>query len=145
MKARCEDPRVARIVALFEQLAPADMARLPGFYAADVRFKDPFNEVQGVAEVQRIFAHMFTALDAPRFLVRDIVQQGDQCFLTWDFVFAFKRLRSTQTVRGGSHLVLTPEGLITRHRDYWDAAEELYEKLPLVGPLMRWIKRRVNS
>jgi steroid delta-isomerase len=27
------------------------------------------------------------------------------------------------------------------HRDYWDAAEELYEKLPLVGALMRWLKR----
>jgi steroid delta-isomerase len=30
------------------------------------------------------------------------------------------------------------------HRDYWDAAEELYEKLP-AGRLMRWLKRRANS
>ncbi|NBU45056.1 MAG: nuclear transport factor 2 family protein, partial [Betaproteobacteria bacterium] len=30
------------------------------------------------------------------------------------------------------------------HRDYWDAAEELYEKFPLVGHMMRWLKRRVN-
>ena len=28
------------------------------------------------------------------------------------------------------------------HRDYWDAAEELYEKLPILGGLMRWLKRR---
>ena len=33
----------------------------------------------------------------------------------------------------------------TVHRDYWDAAEELYEKLPLLGALMRWLKRRVNA
>jgi hypothetical protein len=31
------------------------------------------------------------------------------------------------------------------HRDYWDAAEELYEKLPVVGSLMRWLKRQANS
>jgi hypothetical protein len=38
--------------------------------------------------------------------------------------------------------VLDPQGLIVLHRDYWDAAEELYEKLPVVGALMRWLRRR---
>jgi len=31
------------------------------------------------------------------------------------------------------------------HRDYWDAAEELYEHLPLVGSLLRWLKRRIAA
>jgi steroid Delta-isomerase len=30
------------------------------------------------------------------------------------------------------------------HRDYWDAAEELYEKLPVIGALMRWLKKRAG-
>ena len=78
--------------------------------------------------------------------MRDIISQGDQCFLSWDFNFRFKRFsRELQTVRGGSHLVLDPQGLITLHRDYWDAAEELYEKLPAIGALMRWLKRRANT
>jgi hypothetical protein len=37
---------------------------------------------------------------------------------------------------------LDAQGLIVLHRDYWDAAEELYEKLPVVGALMRWLRRR---
>ncbi|MGA8783711.1 MAG: nuclear transport factor 2 family protein, partial [Polaromonas sp.] len=75
------------------------------------------------------------------------VVQGAQCFLTWDFLFRFRNFQqgSTQTVRGASHLVLDAQGLITLHRDYWDAAEELYEKLPVVGGLMRWLKKRANS
>jgi hypothetical protein len=144
--ARCEDARVARIVALFEALTPADVARLGEFYHPQAHFKDPFNEVQGLAPVQHIFAHMFTALDEPRFVVNDIVVQGDQCFLTWDFLFRFKRFsRELQTVRGSSHLKLDAAGLIVLHRDYWDAAEELYEKLPGVAVLMRWLKRRAQS
>ena len=143
---RCEDARVARIVALFEGLAPADVARLGAFYHRDAHFKDPFNEVQGLAPIQRIFTHMFVALDEPRFVVRDIVQQGDQCLLTWDFKFRFKRLRrELQTVRGASHLRLDATGLVTLHRDYWDAAEELYEKLPVLSVLMRWLKRRARA
>jgi len=31
------------------------------------------------------------------------------------------------------------------HRDHWHAAEELYEKLPLVGGLMRWFKKRARQ
>jgi steroid Delta-isomerase len=142
----CEDPRVARIVTLFETLMPADTARLHEVYAVDVRFKDPFNDVQGIAAVQQVFSHMFVALDEPRFVVRDIIVQGDACFLTWDFIFRFKRFsRELQTIRGGSHLVLDAQGRISLHRDYWDAAEELYEKLPVVGGLMRWLKRRASS
>jgi ketosteroid isomerase-like protein len=144
---RHADQRVARIVALFEALTPADMARLNEFYSDHARFKDPFNEVQGVAAIRRVFEHMYVALHEPRFVVRDIVAHGDQCFLTWDFLFRFKRFspQREQCVRGGSHLVFAPDGRIALHRDYWDAAEELYEKLPGVGALMRWLKRRANG
>ncbi|MDO9314135.1 MAG: nuclear transport factor 2 family protein [Burkholderiaceae bacterium] len=143
---RSSDPRVARIVDAFETLTPADVPRLGEFYAADATFKDPFNAVRGVPAIQQVFAHMYVALDTPRFVIRDVIVQGDQCVLTWDFLFRFRRFRhEPQTVRGASHLKLDARGLITLHRDYWDVAEELYEKLPAVGALMRWLKRRANS
>lgn len=146
MNERHPDPRVARLVELFEALSPGDVVRLPRYYAADARFKDPFNEVQGAAAIQRVFAHMFEALDSPRFVVREILLQGDQCFLTWDFLFRMRRFaRGEQVVRGATHLRFDAHGLVSLHRDYWDAAEELYEKLPGLGTLMRWLKQRANA
>jgi steroid Delta-isomerase len=143
---RIDDARVARIVERFETLRPDDAAALAGLYSADARFKDPFNEVQGHAAIVRIFEHMFASLDAPRFVILDAVVQGDQCFLRWDFHFRMKRFaRGEQLIRGGSHLRLAADGRISEHRDYWDAAEELYEKLPLLGGLMRWLKARAND
>ncbi len=138
---------VERIEAFFTALTPADVARMGAFYTADVTFKDPFNEVRGLPEVQRIFTHMYEALDNPRFVITGRVVDGAQCFLVWEFRFAFRNFHKgvEQVVRGGSHLQLAPDGRIASHRDYWDAAEELYEKLPLVGGLMRWLKRRANS
>lgn len=137
---------VTRVVAFFETLTPASLARLPALYAADARFKDPFNDVRGVPAITGIFAHMFEALDAPRFVVRERIVQGSQCFLTWEFRFRFRSFQqdTEQVILGGSHLVFDPAGLVTLHRDYWDAAEELYEKLPVVGGLMRWLKKRAN-
>ena len=146
MSARHTDARVARVVAMFESITPADVSRLGEFYAGDARFKDPFNDVRGVPAIEKVFAHMFVALDSPRFVVRDIVAEGDQCFLTWDFLFRFRRFsRDEQVVHGGSHLRFDTQGRVVLHRDYWDAAEELYEKLPGIGAFMRFLKRRANS
>ena len=144
--AKARDPRVQRIIQAFEQLRASNVERLGEIYRADARFKDPFNEVQGVPAIQQVFRHMFVALDGPRFVIRDAVCDGDQCFLSWDFLFRMRRFRrDEQCIRGGTHLRLAADGRIAEHRDYWDAAEELYEKLPAVGALMRWLKRRANA
>jgi hypothetical protein len=40
-----------------------------------------------------------------------------------------------------SHLKFAADGRVVYHRDYWDAAEELYMKLPAIGTLMRGLRR----
>lgn len=145
--AALAERQVAGIVAYFETLSPESVTRIGEFYAAQAHFTDPFNQVAGVPAIQAIFAHMFDTLRQPRFVVTQQVRQGHQCFLTWEFRFYFSnyKVAQEQVILGASHLVLNDTGLITVHRDYWDAAQELYEKLPVVGGLMRWLKARVNS
>ncbi len=134
---------LARLKTFFETLDPTSVSRLREVYAADAYFKDPFNEVRGLAEVERIFRHMFVQVKDPRFVVHEMVAQGGQAFITWDFVFELHRFsRGTQVVRGASHLRFDVTGKVSYHRDYWDLAEELYEKLPVLGGLMRFLKRR---
>lgn len=140
------DPRVQRLVQAFETLSPADLARLGEVYAPDAVFKDPFNEVRGVPAIAAIFEHMFRSLEAPRFVVHEAVAAGEQCFLTWDMHYRMKRfVRGEQTIRGATHVRFAADGRVALHRDYWDAAEELYEKLPAVGAAMRWLKRRASN
>lgn len=135
------------LATFFETLTPDSVSQLHRLYDAQARFKDPFNEVQGLAEIERIFCHMYVALDQPHFVITRQLVDGDQAFLTWEFRFRFKRFDTStwQTVRGGSHVVFNDQGLVNLHRDYWDAAEELYEKLPLLGGVMRWLKQRANT
>ena len=128
----------------FETLTPDSVSLLPSVYAPQARFKDPFNEVQGVTAIERIFRHMFEQVEAPRFVVHDVAGNADHAFMRWDFRFAAPRLgRGEQTIRGATYFRFGADGRVTEHRDYWDAAEELYAKLPLVGILMRWLRRRL--
>jgi ketosteroid isomerase-like protein len=135
-----------RVIDFFQSIS-ADSARtLSLIYTDDVWFKDPFNEVQGLEQVSHIFTHMFEQVDAPRFVVTHSVLQDDQAFLTWDFLFRMRRFSDDeQCIRGATHVRFASDGRVAYHRDYWDAAEELYEKLPVVGSLMRWLKTRARN
>jgi steroid delta-isomerase len=136
------DASLQQLIRFFETIDPDNVGLLAQVYTEDVFFKDPFNEVRGLAAVVPIFSHMFRQVDQPRFVVTSHVLQGDQAFLTWDFLFRMKRFSSAeQCIRGATHLRFANDGRANFHRDYWDVAEELYEKLPLLGSLMRGLKR----
>lgn len=130
----------------FETLEPERVPDLLRLYHPQARFKDPFNDVQGHAAIAQVFEHMYRTLDKPHFVVTGQVVEGEQAFLTWDFCFHFRGVGAPglQTVRGATHLRFDALGRVTLHRDYWDAAEELYEKLPVLGSLMRWLKARAR-
>lgn len=138
---------LAQTIAAFETLTPESVANLGRIYALQARFIDPFNDVQGLMQIQRIFRHMFETLEQPHFVVTGKVVDNDQCFLLWDFHFRFRAFRRdvAQTIAGTSHLQFDAQGLITLHHDYWDAAHGLYQQMPVLGSLMRWLRRRANS
>ena len=137
---------VQRLVGFYESLAPENLFQLGDYYAADAFFKDPFNKVRGIADIRAIFEHMFTALHEPRFIVTQQLVQGDRAALEWEFRFRFQRwnAQAPQCIYGASLLRIDADGRVAHHRDYWDAAEELYEKLPAIGVLMRWLRRNAS-
>jgi ketosteroid isomerase-like protein len=134
------------LVAFYENLSLADVERLGNFYASDAYFKDPFNEVYGVEAIQRIFRHMFKQLEAPRFRICErIVDADGSAVLIWEFWFRSSLLGGEQVLRGASHLRFNGEGKVSLHRDYWDASEELYAKIPVLGGLVRLLRRHLAA
>ncbi|MDW5419013.1 nuclear transport factor 2 family protein [Iodobacter sp. CM08] len=132
--------KLTALLDWYSQISPQTLPQLGQFYAADARFKDPFNDVQGVAAIEAIFSHMFATTDKPRFIIAERLEQGQQAFITWTFEFNLQG--KPYQIIGGSHLVFNANGDVTLHRDYWDAAEELLQKLPLIGAPIRWLRRR---
>lgn len=90
-----------------------------------------------------MFAQLCGPLSEPRFIVDTRIEHGSDAFLAWDFRFRIKKYKPDveQVIRGGSHLRFDAQNKICYRRNFWDAAEKLYEKLPLIGGLLRLIKR----
>lgn len=128
------------MLAWYAALTPHTVRRAGEFYAADAQFRDPFNDVRGVPAIEAVLHHMFAHSEHPRFIIGERIVQGQQAFVTWTFVCTLRG--QAYEIVGGTHFRFNAEGLVTLHRDYWDAAEELLQKLPLVGAPIRWLRRR---
>lgn len=137
---------LVRLVDYWQTLTPASVDALPTLYAADAYFRDPFNDVTGIEKIHHIFADMFVRLDAPRFDITETIEDPHGALLIWDFTFRIKSLKPelARRIHGTSHIRFAHDGRVQYHRDYWDAAGELYEQLPWVGPLMRFLRKRAG-
>lgn len=131
------------LVAWYESLTPQSITRAAEFYAPDATFEDPFNAVQGVAAIERIFHHMFAQVSAPRFRVSGVYRGDDGAMLRWQF--HFRRGKTPVVVEGCSHLRFDPKGQVCCHVDYWDPAKPLFMGLPVIGALLRALYRRVSA
>jgi steroid delta-isomerase len=132
------------LVDYFQTLSIESVAEIAKVYSEDAYFCDPFNAVTGIAPIEHIFGEMFIRLHDPRFVITETIAQENSAILIWDFDFRIKSLKPQlpRRIHGLSHVRFAADGRVSYHRDYWDAAGELYEQFPLIGSVLRWLKRR---
>lgn len=156
-EAAAHSDGLTALIAFFETVSPSALDDIDRIYAQNARFRDPFNDVQGIAAIRAIFVDMFEQLDEPRFTVTEAIEHISTptggggtvhtAFLTWDFEFRIRRLQPARShhIEGATRVVFGQDGRVLVHRDYWDAAGELYARLPVIGALMRWLQRRIGT
>lgn len=133
-----------KLTQFFENLTEdISMDSFREIYADEVKFKDPFNEVEGSQAVYEIFAHMYRNLNEPRFIIKEYIDKEQIAYVKWEFIFSFKNEKTQNAFEGVSRLEIDESGKVIRHTDYWDAAEHMYEKMPVIGWMLRTIKRKI--
>lgn len=132
-----------RYVAVMESLRADDLEALETVYADEARFVDPFNEVRGVAAIQAVFAHGFAQCPGMRFSVQARALDGDRALLRWRM--DCDASADGLSIEGMSELVIGGDGRVVEHVDHWDPAAQLYARVPVLGWLMRRIRRRLAA
>ena len=130
-------------IIFFEQMKREDLVRLPEFFADQARFKDPFNDVTGIEQINKVFHHMFEVLDTPKFIIYEAVLESDVAYIKWNFT-GDSNAKQLKLV-GLSRVVFNDRGLVSEHVDYWDASEQFYMKLPVIGSILRFIRNKAAN
>lgn len=142
-----------KITKWFEALTPATLATIGEVYAENAHFKDPFNDVLGIDKIHTIYAHMFDNLTNPRFEIMEVIEDSPlrsealsgprRAFVAWQFKFEWRG--KSFDIPGGTRFAVNEFGLVVDHVDYWDVAAGLYERLPLLGCLLRALRKRMAA
>lgn len=133
-------------IRFYETLSPATLPQLETVVTADIRFKDPFNDVRGIAAYRTVLAKMFDSVPDVRFKVLRHGPVNDVYVLRWTCDGTIKAMgKQPWHVDGMSELRFGADGKVSEHIDYWDAAQQFYERLPVIGGVLRFIRRRFLS
>ncbi|AOY87633.1 transcriptional regulator [Marinobacter salinus] len=126
---------------LFNELDKGNLKKLAQVYSEDICFQDPLGAVQGLDNLTRYFAGAYANVIECRFDFGDAVVNGPFAAIPWVMHLKHKRINKGQAIKvdGISHLQVR-DGMVCYHRDYFDAGQLLYENLPMVGRVIRWIK-----
>lgn len=138
-----QDDALARFRAFYETFAPAWLERLEELYAPGFQFRDAFHAVEGDFETLRAYFRRILTLVESRFVVEDLAKGSDGAYVRWRWEWKRKASEPRGVVPGVTHLRFDAEGRIVYHRDLFDAAEGVYERFPVLGSVLRAIKRRI--
>jgi steroid delta-isomerase len=131
-------------IDLLEGLTASNVGALRDHCRTDVHFRDPFNDIHGVDAFVEILTKMFADLREIEFSVSDRAYSSDSVFLRWDFAFRSGAGSTRRSIEGVSVINFDDQGLVTEHVDYWDAVSQIYEGLPVIGLVLRAIRRRLG-
>ena len=130
-------------IRLFEELSIEQLEGIEDFVSVDIKFKDPFNELSGLDAFRRLLVKTLNEVKGLKFEVTHRAWTEDILFLRWSFQGEVRGLNYWK-VEGMSEINFDERGLVCRHVDHWDAAGQFYEKLPLIGTIIRIIRSRLQ-
>jgi hypothetical protein len=132
--------RLNRYAIRMTQLRPENINELGESVADDIRFTDPFNDIQGKAAFLGVMDEMFRQLNDVRFELLESQIQGSTAYLYWRFS-ADSSLTGAFSTEGTSRICFNEAGLVISHQDFWDASM-LMQQFPLLGRVIRAIRNR---
>lgn len=132
-----------RFTEVYQSLTKDNLSTLKTVYSPAISFQDPLHQVQGYAAFEAYFAALYTHLECCRFEIKDLFYQNNQACVIWTMTFVHPRLKGGKPVcvEGTSHLQFN-EIYIEKHRDYTDLGQMLYEHIPVLGAVIRTLKKR---
>ncbi len=138
-----------RFASFYTDLSSMQVSNLASLYSEDVSFVDPIKTHRGLNEVENYFANLLREAKHCHFVIHEMMPvkdtiKGEMCTITWTMKFRSNKLNSGNLISVDGITTLKIENQkIVYHRDYYDLGQMVYEHVPLLGRVIKSIKRSV--
>ena len=138
-------PIIFEFCRFYRDLDQNPLSMLKDIYSADMKFCDPVHRIQGIQPFTQYFEELMQQVKSCSFDIKQINETECTAFVRWDMHLQHPRLKGGDLiiVEGVSYLEF--DGKITSHQDYFDLGAMLYEHLPIMGRVIKYIKTSLTS
>lgn len=133
-------------IEVYQKLSTDNLSLLEVIYHKNVTFVDPIHQIQGFDNVSQYFEGLYQNLHSCEFTITDVIAVDGKAAIYWEMTYSHKKLNQGRpvTVLGNSY-IKGQDNKVIYHRDFLDLGEMIYEQLPILGRIIKWIKIKVAS
>jgi hypothetical protein len=137
---------LTNFVSVYQTLSTSNLDLLATIYHPEVTFIDPIHKVEGFDELYNYFVNLYQNLSTCEFIIENVIAENDEAAIYWKMSYQHTKLNKGNVVTVyGSSYIKGKDDKVIYHRDYLDLGAMLYEQLPLVGRVIKWIKVKAGS
>jgi hypothetical protein len=146
-KAKASPETIARFKKYNQDLSSVNISNnTKTIYAPDLYFQDPFKELQGEQPFEDYLLRGSAATAQFSLEFKDIGESEGTYYFNWIMTVKLhrdkKKAPPTQTP-GISQVRFGADGKVIFQHDFYDAGGFLYEKLPILGGGIRFVKKHM--
>ena len=135
-----------RFNGFYQTLDLESLQGLGQIYHSNVTFADPVAVHQGRLALDAYFRKLLRGCEQCSFVIRDQIFGDSQGFVNWTMTFSSPRLNGGQPIDvDGSSVLAIRDDRIEFQRDYYDMGAMVYEQLPILGAIVRYIRGRMAA
>ncbi|MFT6269755.1 MAG: hypothetical protein ACJAVV_002582 [Alphaproteobacteria bacterium] len=133
--------------SFYTNLASMKIDELSSIYSDDVLFIDPIAQHTGLPAIEKYFTKLLQNAKYCQFVIHnqqadDNGQQAVNCIVNWTMEYKTAKMKHGKPIRvDGITMLTVRNNKITFHRDYYDLGQMVYENIPLLGSIIKRIRR----
>ena len=123
----------------------AALESIDRIYTQDVEFRDPIHAIHGRLGVKNYLRGLYTSSDDMSFEYLDEQVSDNTATIVWQMTFCHKKLAGGKPVQVRGITLIRFTDRIYYHEDFFDVGAMLYQHVPVLGSVVRYINNRLSA
>jgi len=121
------------------------LAKVRHVYAENAYYFDTIKEVNGIDAIEAHLLRTLKAMESNTLEITDVAVSGGNYYFRHVANIKYKAFKKGQVFRSYAitHIRFDETGKVILHQDYWDSASGIFEHIPVLGGMIRFLKRRI--
>ncbi len=136
---------IDNLKSVFNNLNASNTNLLEQIYSEDLIFEDPAHKIHGLKNFKIYCQNLYQRVNKCKFEFKNVEYFNGGAILEWNMLLQHPRLNGGNEFNVDGVSVVKFNDKIYSHRDYFDLGAMLYEQLPILGSLTKFIKRKLGT